>query len=95
MVEYLYNAIRATSGDNITLAAKITDDAGEAVVDSCSLILYDNEKEIATVNGVFDFDIWEFNLPTSITSGLKGRYWYSVKDNDNKQIECKQPIYFI
>lgn len=35
MIEYLYNAIRATTGDDITITADITDDNGKYIDSGC------------------------------------------------------------
>ena len=92
MIEYLYDAIRATSGTDITIAAEIEDD-GELVNDTCHLVLHIND-EMKKYEGVCVDGIWEFIIPAADTSGLTGRYWYCVKRNDT-MLCFKQPIYLV
>lgn len=43
-------------------------------------MLSDSESNLLEVYGVFDADTneWLFSIPASFTSGLKGRYYYSI-----------------
>lgn len=94
MIEYLYNAIRATAGEDITIAAEITDNSGFCVNDGCALMLWDDEKLLTSVDGVLIDDLWNFTIPGDATSGLKGRYWYCVCHYHSK-LQFKEPIYFV
>ena len=94
MVEYLYNTIRAVSGEDITIYALITDDDEQVITTGCSLVLYNDEEELVSVDGIYlpESLQWEFTIPANATSGRDGRYWYSVQHN-NKSLCFKQPIY--
>lgn len=92
MIEFLYNAIRATAGENIVIAAKITDEDGANITESCHVMLYDDLILLATVDGTFDGDEWEFVIPADVTSGRIGRYWYCICANNNS-LCFKQPLY--
>lgn len=93
MIEYLYDCIRATAGQDICICAVITDDAGDPITSGCSLMLHDNEDMLVKINGVYDGEAWSFDVPAEDTKELKGRYWYCIcKDNTN--LCFKTPIYF-
>lgn len=94
MIEYLYDAIRATAGLDIDIAANITDDEGAPITEGCSLMLSDENKKITMVNGVYDGELWSFNIPASATVGISGRYWYCIYHNDNT-LCFKKPIYLM
>lgn len=95
MIEYLYNVIRATSGDTVTIAAKVTTEAGAIVTDTCSLCIYDNDKKILETNGELINNVWNFTLDGEATAALAGRYWYKVCDCHHNSLNFMQPIYFI
>ena len=94
MVEYLYNTIMAVAGQDITIYALITDDDEQVITTDCSLVLYNDEEELVSVDGIYlpESLQWEFTIPANATSGRDGRYWYSVQHN-NKSLCFKQPIY--
>lgn len=94
MVEYLYNAIRATSGEAVTIAAKITDDNGEVITSDSYLEIYSDVELLETISGIYDGEMWDFIIPEATTKELKGRYWYCIKYGDCS-LSFKQPIYFI
>lgn len=94
MIEYLYDAIRATAGIDAVVSAEITDEGGAPITEGCSLMLSDDDAVIAMIEGAFNGDVWEFNIPASITSGLSGRYWYCIHHNDNT-LCFKEPIYLV
>lgn len=89
MVEYLYNAIRAVAGQEITIAARIVED-NTTLTSGCGLMLHNKEGEelIAMVNGNYVNGVWEFTIPKEVTKGLRGRYWYCICHND--KILCFQ-----
>ena len=94
MIEYLYDAIRATAGTDITIAAEVEEDNGEtAELENYSLVLHINEKMLE-FNGENAEGIWEFTIPAAATSGLNGRFWYCIKKNGT-MLCFKQPIYLI
>lgn len=98
MVEYLYNAIRATAGDNIELAAIIQTASGESVTEGCHIMLFDTDETtlIATFDGEYiggSKDYWQFTIPAETTANRLGRYWYRICA-ENGSLCFKQPIYF-
>ena len=95
MIEYLYNAIRATAGEDVVIAANITDDSGTVIIDTeCRMMLHDDLSMIANVEGAYIDGAWEFVIPADATRGLCGRFWYCICAKDNT-LCFKQPIYLI
>ena len=97
MIEYLYDAIRASSGQNINIYADITDDNGNPIAEGCRLNLFSPDKEfIASFEGVIDENLgeWKFSIPAEATTGLKGRYFYCIS-YFNTSLCFKQPIYLV
>jgi hypothetical protein len=92
MIEYIYDAIRATAGQEICICALITDDEGNAVSEGCGLMLHDDDGMIVKVEGVFNGEDWSFVIPAEATQGLKGRYWYCIC-RANSNLCFKTPIY--
>ena len=95
MIEYLHDTIRAAAGDSITITAKITNEAGVIVTDTCSLCLYDGNTKIYEVEGILEENIHSFTIAADITAALTGRYWYKVCDSQHNSLDFMQPIYFI
>lgn len=97
MIEYLHNAIRATSGEDIEIMADITTKTGEPITEGCHLMLYDKDKEalVVTIDGEYlEGTEWLFNIPAEITKGLYGRYWYCVCHHEDK-LCFKEPVYLV
>ena len=96
MIEYLYNCIRATAGQDIVIAAQITDEEGVSITDSCGLMLHGEDGLITMVDGEYtpELDMWTYTIPAEITKGLKGRYFYSISRNDSS-LCFKQPLYLV
>lgn len=95
-VEYIYDAIKVVSGEDVVIAAIITDDEGVNITDSCWLKLYcleNDENEIVKVYGAFDGEQWTFTIPSEKTQGIFGRYWYTIGRNF-ESMSFKSPIYF-
>lgn len=95
-LEYLYDCIRAKSGEKICIDAKITDFDGVPVTDGCSLTLYDcYGATIANVDGRYDETekLWQFTIPAASTEKLHGRYFYCVFRN-YISMNFQTPIYF-
>lgn len=95
MIEYLYNAIRATAGQDITIAAELTNTSGEPIAEGCHIMLFDPDKNmIATIDGVCNGTEWSFTIPAEITEGKSGRYWYCIC-HYNTNLCFKEPIYLV
>ena len=93
MIEYLHNAIRATTGEDISVKAKIVGFDGVAIESNCHFMIFDmDDNLIAMGNGVCGEDnLWTFNVPTA---DLKGTYTYCIC-HENERLCFKQPIYFV
>lgn len=96
MLEYLYNMIRATAGENADVCAVIEDDSGTPVTEGCGLCVFENTDDtiICDIDGVYADGMWTFTIPAEITEGLKGKYWYCFSQNE-RTLCFKQPIYFV
>lgn len=96
MIEYIYDTIRATSGEEIVIAAKITDEEGADITENCHLMIYDELNMLFTVDGYYDSSdgVWQFTLSEDLTKGYYGRYLYCICANDIS-LCFKKPIYFI
>lgn len=94
MIEYLYNAIRASAGTDIQIAAKVFDNAGTPIVEGCEFVLHIDDETMITVGGDYINDTWVFPIPAEFTKGLKGRYWYCMKHH-NEQLCFMNAIYFV
>lgn len=92
--EYIYDALRATSDEDITISAIITDEDGAAITDSCYLSFFDDERELVKVYGTFDGEQWTFTIPAEDIVGLTGRYFYTIGRNF-KDMCFKSPIYLV
>lgn len=94
MVEYIYDAIIAVAGQDITIYALITDDEENVITSDCSITLHDDDGELLQVDGTYlpENEMWEFTIPADGTLGLNGRYWYCVR-HDGSNLCFKQPIY--
>lgn len=95
MVEYLYNAIRASAGSDAVIGAHIRNTSGECIKENCSLMLHDDNDMLGTFEGALDgSECWTFTIPAEITKDLKGRYWYCIC-HQGVNLCFKEPIYFI
>lgn len=93
--EYLYSALRATSGEDITINAIVTDEEGKAITEGCGLtITAENGNVIADVVGTFEGDSWLFTISAEATKGLTGRHYYRVTKGD-ASLCFPTPIYFV
>lgn len=98
MVEYLYNAVMATSGDEVVINAYITNENEELITENCNLVIYDGttNEVIVIVNGLYDTEasVWDFVVSQEITTGLYGRFMYNI-EYEGDALSFKQPIYFV
>ena len=95
-LNYLYNAIVASKGEDTAISAVITDDDGITIPDGCALRLYDKDCDcmLHRVEGTFDGEAWTFTLTNEQTKDLKGRYFYCICRH-GKSLCGKEPIYFM
>ena len=99
LIEYLYNAIRATAGEDITLTARLTDENGENLGEGVPnhISLYNDIERLGSYNGRYIVDgLWEYTIPAEATAELKGRYWYCLcTDDKHTKLNFKQPLYLV
>lgn len=97
MIEYLYDAIRATAGEKIELSAIIENAEGEPITGMCHVMLFDkdNTELLATYDGTFieELGLWNFTIPGEATKGRLGRHWYRICTPE-ASLCFRQPIYF-
>lgn len=94
MVEYIYDVIKMTSGENNEITAIITDDEEDPITEGVDFFLYDKDGQVMSIiNGIFEEGyLWHFLIPAEITKGLKGRFWYSIK-SVNGDLCFMKPFY--
>lgn len=98
MVEYLYDTIRAVSGQEIKINAYITDENENIISEGCYFVLHDGtgNEMLLRKNGnyVSESLCWEFLLAPEETKGLNGKYFYCIQHEDSN-LCFKQPIYLL
>ena len=97
MIEYLYNAIRATAGKPICICAKVVGLEDQLITDNCSIMLHKPDGTMFfSTPGTYleETEIWQFDIPASATTGLVGRYWYCLCHKE-EDLCFKQPIYLV
>ena len=93
MIEYIYDAIRISAGQDVTLIAEITDESGEDITEDCELHIFKGEEMIIEVAGTYKDDEWHFIIPAEKTKGLRGRHFYCI-GHRGSSLCFKQPVYF-
>ena len=93
MIEYIYDVIKASAGQEFIVTAKITTENG-TVPTGCHFNLYDGENKIATHQGTCANGVYEFIIPAETTAKLRGRYWYCICDEKHSTLNFRKPIYF-
>lgn len=93
MLEFLYNAIRATAGQDIAVSA-IIEDNGEPITEGCHIMLFDKDSVLLEmVAGEYIGEgLWSFRLPAELTKGRCGRHWYRIC-TPVESLCFKQPLY--
>lgn len=94
MIEYIYDAIRVSSGTGFTIEAEVKTADNVLITDNVRLYISNGKKVIAKVDGDFYDDIWHFNVSEEATAGLEGRYFYCIRKG-NEPLCFREPIYFI
>lgn len=93
MIEYIYDAIKAVAGQDISISAVITNAEGVAIEEKCSFMLHSDDSHVIMTPGDYLGEgLWQFNIPAEATSGLQGRYWYCIQ-HEGDNLCFKQPIY--
>lgn len=94
MIEYLHNAIRATAGDDLTIAAIIASN-DVPITEGCHIMLFDkNSVLLETLDGSYipETGIWYFTIPGELTKGKHGRHWYRIC-SPVESLCFKEPLY--
>lgn len=93
MIEYLYDAIRAMAGQEITVNAIVKDAYGTPITENCEMVLHIGDEMIKSVSEYDEVQgMWAFTYPAEATQGLEGRFEYCVM-YDGEAMCFKQPIY--
>ena len=93
MVEFLYNAIKCVAGEDINIAAEITDAMENPITSGCSIVFIDKDfSTIGEYDGVYSDGAWTVTSPAQVTKGFEGRYQYRIKFKD-ESLSCAAPIY--
>lgn len=96
MIEYLYNAIRAFPGSEVSIVMEITDATGAPITSNCKLDFRDKDRSlIKSYEGAYSKEnkAWNFVIPCEDTEGREGKYWYSIQYEDDA-LCFSQPLYF-
>lgn len=96
MVEYLYDAIKATAGEDIPIIMEIRNPEGELVTEGCGFSIHCEDGQICRVEGTYSESeqIWRFVIPAELTKGHTGRHYYCVCKEDGT-LSFKTPIYLV
>ena len=65
MIEYLYDAVRASDGEDMTITATIRDNDGTTITDGCALRIFDEGGAlIEEVGGTYYTDVerWDIKI---------------------------------
>lgn len=81
MVEYIHDIIICDGGVDNNIHAIITDDEENFITQDCAFMLHDKDGALLSmIDGVCTDNTWTFTIPAKETDGLKGRYWYCIKN---------------
>ena len=95
-IEYLYDMVKATGGEDILITALITEN--DETAEAAGFHLYDQElTEIGYSQGQLDENglYFEFLVPGEVTKHLKGRYFYTICDGSGGSRCFYQPILIV
>ncbi len=96
MIEYLYDAVRTSDGEDVTITATIRENDGTTITDGCALRIFDEDGAlIDEVNGTYYTDVgrWAFKF-TFPTHKTRARYFYTIAHN-GEDINFKARIYVV
>jgi hypothetical protein len=96
LIEYIYDAIKATAGEDIPIIMEVRNPEGELVTEGCGISIHCTEDQVCRVDGVYDADgqVWKFVIPGEATKGHTGRHYYCVCKADGT-LNFKTPIYLV
>lgn len=92
MVEYFYDYIKVTAGEENILCAFIQEQDGTAITTNCDFTLFDNfGNMLFEVQGEYveEMGYWMFAVPAI---DEPGRYYYTI-GNDGVDLNYKTPYY--
>ena len=96
MIEYLYDAVRTSDGEDMTITATIRDNDGTTITDGCALRIFDEGGAlIEEVDGTYYTDVgkWAFKF-TFPTHKARARYFYTIAHN-GEDMNFKARIYVV
>lgn len=96
MIEYLYDAVRTSDGEDMTIAATIRENDGTIITDGCALRIFDEGGAlIEEIGGTYytDAEKWEFRF-TFPAHNPRARYFYTIAHN-GEDINFKARIYVV
>lgn len=91
MVEYIYDVIRVSAGDDVVINADIYNEMGSSTLE---VLDDDNNVLISVVGEQQEEELVTFTIAGAETAQMDGRYWYIVKDAREKLI-FRKPIYVL
>ena len=94
MVEYIYDAIRVSSGSGFMLEAEVKTADGVLITENVKLLISNGKSIVAKIDGEYYDEIWHFTANEETTAELKGRYFYCIRKG-NEPLCFKEPIYFV
>lgn len=90
MVEYIYDLIRISAGEDVIIQAKITDEDGFAITEACNFVLHQGDTMVV-YDGVYENDIWSFTVPSGLSAG---KYEYCLRKGE-ESLCFKKPFYVV
>lgn len=100
MIEYIYDVIRCSAGQDADIVARITDDNNNDITEDCYLMLHlgfaeDSEANVLVAGEYMETDgEWHFIIPAEASANLSGRYEYCIQ-HAGVSLCFKKPIYFV
>ena len=97
MVDYLYDVIKAVAGEELQIAAIITDENGVDISEGCALVLSfgQHAEPHAKFDGTFttcnEGSFWSFVVPAAATKG-EHKLWYKIMKGE-ESLSFYRPLY--
>lgn len=95
-IEYLYDMIKVTGGEDALVTALITEN--DEIAEAAGFHLYDQElTELLYVPGQLDEQglYFEFPIAGEVTKYMKGRYLYNICNGNGSSRCFYQPILIV